>query len=81
MNEEVRANLSEKKKIKDLFLVVINSIEISKNKVLIASLLSFVGNLCYKAGKLKTMLAKEDSSDFFATLAKILDQIHIELKY
>ena len=28
MNEEVRMNLSEKKKIKDLFLVVIRSIDI-----------------------------------------------------
>ena len=32
MNESVRTNLSDKKKIKDLFLVVIKSIEIGKNK-------------------------------------------------
>lgn len=32
MNESVRSNLSDKKKIKDLFLVVINTIEIGKNK-------------------------------------------------
>lgn len=38
MNESVRMSLSDKKKIKDLFLVVINSIEISKNKELISSL-------------------------------------------
>jgi hypothetical protein len=32
LNEEVRSNLSDKKKIKDLFLVVIRSIDIVKNK-------------------------------------------------
>lgn len=53
MNEEVRQNLSDKKKIKDLFLVVIRSIEISKNKMLVAALLAFVSNLCYGSGKLK----------------------------
>ena len=38
MNEEVRTNLSDKKKIKDLFLVVIRSIDIVKNKTLVSSL-------------------------------------------
>lgn len=38
MNESVRSNLSDKKKIKDLFLVVINTIEIGKNKELCSSL-------------------------------------------
>jgi len=39
LNEAVRSNLSDKKKIKDLFLVVIKSIEIAKNKELISSLI------------------------------------------
>jgi len=39
MNDIVRSNLSDKKKIKDLFLVVIRSIEICKNKYLISSLI------------------------------------------
>ena len=39
MNEAVRANLSEKKKIKDLFLVVIKSIDIKQNRSLVASLM------------------------------------------
>ena len=39
LNESVRANLSDKKKIKDLFLVVIRSVEIGKNKELISSLI------------------------------------------
>ena len=75
MNEEVRGNLSDKKKIKDLFLVVIRSIEISKNKVLISSLVQFISNLCYGTGKLRSMLAKENSAEFMATLKQVLDQI------
>ena len=80
MNEQVRSNLSEKKKIKDLFLVVIRSVEIYKNKKLISSLIQFISNLCYGAGKLRTMLANEDSKEFFATLRTVLDQIKIENK-
>jgi len=37
--ESVRLNLSEKKKMKDLFLVVINSIDIKQNRKLVASLI------------------------------------------
>lgn len=32
LNESVRSNLSDKKKIKDLFLVVVRSIDVAKNK-------------------------------------------------
>lgn len=39
MNEFVRESLSEKKKIKDLFLVVIKSIDINENRKLISSLI------------------------------------------
>ena len=39
LNEQVRGSLSDKKKIKDLFLVVIKSVEIKKNKKLISSLI------------------------------------------
>ena len=39
LNEQVRHNLSDKKKIKDLFLVVIRSVDIPKNKALISSLI------------------------------------------
>jgi len=39
LNESVRSNLSDKKKIKDLFLVVIRSIEIAANKELVSSLI------------------------------------------
>lgn len=79
LNEAVRSNLSDKKKIKDLFLVVIRSIEINKNKRLIASLVQFISNLCFGSGKLKQMLAKEDSRDFIRTLKQILEQIKEEV--
>lgn len=39
MVEAVRVNLSEKKKVKDLFLVVIRSIDIKENNKLVASLI------------------------------------------
>ena len=39
LNDEVRANLSDKKKIKDLFLVVIRSVDVSRNKLLCSSLI------------------------------------------
>lgn len=78
MNEAVRGNLSDKKKIKDLFLVVIRSIEIHKNKQLISSLVQFCSNLCYGTGKLKQMLAKEDSSELIGTLREILDKIRVK---
>lgn len=80
LNEAVRGNLSDKKKIKDLFLVVVRSIEINSNKILISSLLQFISNLCYGSGKLKMMLAKENMTEFMATLRDVLNQINIELK-
>jgi hypothetical protein len=73
MNEPVRMNLSDKKKIKDLFLVVINSIEIGKNKELISSLVQFFSNLCYGQGKLRSMLAREGSEEMMSVLKKVLD--------
>ena len=56
MNEAVRMNLSEKKKIKDLFLVVIRSIDIKENRSLVASLIQFASNLCYGTNKFRRML-------------------------
>lgn len=81
MNEAVRGNLSEKKKIKDLFLVVVRSVEISKNKKMIASLVQFFSNLCYGTGKLRQMLAKDDQSELMGVLKQILDQIRVDEKY
>lgn len=39
MSEAVRMNLSEKKKVKDLFLVVIKAINIDENRQVVASLI------------------------------------------
>lgn len=81
MNESVRSNLSDKKKIKDLFLVVIKSIEIARNKELISSLVQFCSNLCYGQGKLRQMLAREDSRDLMGVFKLILDSIQVESKF
>lgn len=81
LNEQVRHNLSDKKKIKDLFLVVIRSVDIPKNKALVSSLIQFVANLCHGSGKLKQMLAREDSREFFGTIAKLLKAAKLAVKY
>lgn len=39
MNEFIRLQLSEKKKIKDLFLVVFRSVEAKENRKLLSSLI------------------------------------------
>jgi hypothetical protein len=72
MNEFIRLNLSEKKKIKDLFLVVFHSIEAKDNRKLLSSLIQFVSNLCYATGKFRTMLRAETPADFLGTLTSLL---------
>lgn len=57
LDEVVRSVLSEMSKIKDLFLIVIRSIDISENIKLISSLIQFVSNLCFGTGKFRKMLA------------------------
>jgi hypothetical protein len=88
MHEEVRSDLSEKKKIKDLFLVVINSINIKENRQLVSQLISFASNLCYGAGKFRRMLVSDKDRnpiDFLKMLGTILDSAqesdtsHIEI--
>ena len=75
MNEFVRLGLSEKKKIKDLFLVVIRSIEAKENRKLLSSLIQFVSNLCYGTGKFRTLLRSENSNEFFGTLKNVLTSV------
>ena len=72
MVDAVRANLSEKKKIKDLFLVVIRAVNITENRKLVASLVQFVSNLCYGTGKFRRLLMNESPIDFIKTLKDIL---------
>lgn len=69
-------NLSEKKKIKDLFMVVIRSIDIAENRTLVASLIQFVSNLCYGTNKFRRMLIKsENPEEFILTLKSILSAV------
>lgn len=76
MNETVRMNLSEKKKVKDLFLVVIRAIDIDKNRPVVASLIQFASNLCYGTGKFRRLLiASEAPTEFIATLTSILTSV------
>eukprot|EP00347_Sterkiella_histriomuscorum_P021645 403333259 len=80
LNEYVRENLSEKKKIKDLFLVVIKAIDVPTNMKLVSSLIQFVSNLCYGNGKFRTMLRSESTQAFFQTLRDILKSTNQEEK-
>jgi hypothetical protein len=72
MNALVREGLSEKKKIKDLFLVVVRSIDLKEQRPLVASLISTVSNLCYGNGKFRQMLKAEVPTSFFGTLNQVL---------
>jgi hypothetical protein len=55
-------------KIKDLFLIVIKSIEVVENMKLVSSLVQFISNLCYGTGKFRKMLAREQLVDFLTTI-------------
>lgn len=61
MSEPVRMNLSEKKKVKDLFMVVIKSIDINQNRKVVSSLIQFASNLCYGTGKFRRLLISTES--------------------
>ena len=76
MSEAVRMNLSEKKKVKDLFLVVIRSINIDQNREVVSSLIQFASNLCYGTGKFRRLLiAQESPLEFINTLVEILKSV------
>ena len=76
MAEPVRNNLSEKKKVKDLFLVVIRSIDIDENRPVVSSLIQFASNLCYGQGKFRRLLiAQESPLEFIQTLVDILKSV------
>lgn len=64
LDEVVRSTLSEMSKIKDLFLIVIRSIELKENMKLVSSLIQFVSNLCYGQGKFRKMLAQVPGQEF-----------------
>ena len=73
--ETVRSNLSEKKKIKDLFLVVIRAIDVDQNRRLVSSLIQFAANLCYGTAKFRKMLLNENPAQFVSTLSTILSSV------
>jgi hypothetical protein len=78
MEEATRSDLSEKKMIKDLFLVVIRSIDIKKNRKIISQLISFASNLCYGTGKFRRMLATDKETNpeqFFGILRTIIESV------
>jgi hypothetical protein len=52
LNELVRTQLSEKKKIKDLFVSVIKALDVDQNISVFGTLISFGSNLC--SGKYQT---------------------------
>jgi len=79
LNDVVRGILSEKTKIKDLFLIVFRSVEITENMLLISSLIQFVSNLCYGTGKFRVKLTQEDPKEFMTTLNDAL--LKIEKSY
>lgn len=72
-NQIVRDGLSEKKKIKDVFLVVVKSINLKEQRTLVASLLSVVGNLCYGTNHFRNLLKSETPTQFFGMLKDILE--------
>ena len=73
LSEVVRSTLSEMTKIKDLFLIVIRSIEVLENMKLVSSLIQFISNLCYGTGKFRKMLAMEPPVEFLTTIESILE--------
>lgn len=73
LSEVVRSTLSEMTKIKDLFLIVIRSIEVLENMKLVSSLIQFISNLCYGTGKFRKMLAMEPPVEFLTTIENILE--------
>lgn len=77
LDEVVRGVLSEMSKIKDLFLIVIRSVEIAQNMKLISSLIQFVSNLCFGTGKFRKLLASEPPAEFMSMVATVLSQTEV----
>lgn len=71
MNALIWSSLSEKKKIKDLFINVIKVLNVQEHSKVLVTLLSFGTNLCY--GK--------DNFKFWELLKPNFDDISLELGY
>lgn len=76
INDYCRGQLSEKKKIKDLFIAVLKALDVKENTKLFGTLISFGSNLCF--GKYETKfreLLKKDFGDLINELIVIINFI------
>lgn len=76
LNDHVRAQLSEKKKIKDLFISVIKALDLDENITLFGTLISFGSNLCF--GKYQTKfreLLKKNFADLMNEIVNMLTYV------
>jgi hypothetical protein len=53
LNELIRSALSEKKKIRDLFISVLKVLEVQEHSKVMVTLISFATNLCYGETNIK----------------------------
>ena len=81
MNELVRVQLSDKKMIKDLFLAVLQALEIRDNMKVITALVSFVTNLCYgtQQGRFRTLL-RNHTNELMQQTQRMLTFIHEQMQ-
>jgi len=73
LNDYVRGQLSEKKKIKDLFVSVLKALDLQENTALFGTLISFGSNLCF--GKHETKfreLLKKDFGDLMNIIVNMV---------
>lgn len=71
LNEFVRNQLSEKKRIKDLFIAVLKALDLDDNISLFGTLISFGSNLCF--GKNMGMFRELLKKDFGDLMNEIVD--------
>ena len=74
LNDYVREQLSEKKKIKDLFVTVIKALELDENISLFGTLIGFGSNLCF--GKYQTKFREMLKKDFGTLMNEIVTMVN-----
>ena len=81
LNEFVRNQLSEKKKIKDLFIAVFKVLDIEDNISLFGTLISFGSNLCFgKHMPRFRELLKKDFGDLMNEIVALVNYVLKNLK-
>ena len=73
LNEFIRNQLSDKKKIKDLFISVLKALDLKENTALIATLISFGSNLCF--GKYEARFREYLKKDFGDLMNLIVNMV------